>query len=149
MIPFVGHIAEAVGCLFIDRGSSRARKDMLTQISDRQLQCEQGIFPPLILYPEGGTTNGTHLVKFKKGAFNGLRSIQPVIIQYYSPFVNIENSVYNFFAQSILCATCPYASVKIATLPVFTPNEYFFKNHQRVDEEKWETYARVIRDLMA
>ena len=37
MIPFVGHIAEAVGCLFIDRGSKEARKDMLTMISDRQL----------------------------------------------------------------------------------------------------------------
>ena len=29
-IPFVGHIAAAVGCLFIDRGDSAAKKDMLT-----------------------------------------------------------------------------------------------------------------------
>ena len=34
-------------------------------------------------------------------------------------------------------------------MPVFKPNEYFFKNHQREGEEKWETYARVIRDLMS
>jgi lysophosphatidylcholine acyltransferase/lyso-PAF acetyltransferase len=97
-IPFVGPIAAGVGCLFINRGSKDERKDLLEQISDRQLKCEQGLFPPLILYPEGGTTNGTHLINFKKGAFIGLRSIQPIIIQYESPFITIENCVYNFFA---------------------------------------------------
>ena len=35
------------------------------------------------------------------------------------------------------------------TLPTFKPNEYFFKNHQREGEEKWETYMRVIRDIMS
>jgi len=29
-IPFVGPLAAAVGCLFIDRGDAGARKDMLT-----------------------------------------------------------------------------------------------------------------------
>jgi lysophosphatidylcholine acyltransferase/lyso-PAF acetyltransferase len=103
----------------------------------------------LILYPEGGTTNGTHLVNFKKGAFVGLNSIKPIIIKYKSPFLTIENCVYNFFAQSILCGTCPYAKVTITEMPVFTPNEFFWKNHMKEGEEKWETYARVIRELMA
>ena len=34
-------------------------------------------------------------------------------------------------------------------LPVFKPNDYFFKNHQKEGEQKWETYARVVRDIMA
>jgi len=29
----------------------------------------------LIIYPEGGTTNGTSIINFKKGAFAGLNSI--------------------------------------------------------------------------
>lgn len=33
--------------------------------------------------------------------------------------------------------------------PVFSPNNYFFDNHQKEGEEKWETYARVIRDIIA
>ena len=74
-IPFVGHFAEASGCLFLNRADKGEKKDMLVQISERQKECEKGIYPPLILYPEGGTTNGTHLVKFKKGAFVGLNSI--------------------------------------------------------------------------
>jgi len=71
----VGTIADAVGCLFIDRGSEDQRKDMLDIIGERQYECEQDKYPPLILYPEGGTTNGTHLINFKKGAFYGLRSV--------------------------------------------------------------------------
>jgi hypothetical protein len=34
-------------------------------------------------------------------------------------------------------------------LPIFRPNEYFWKHHQREDEEKWQTYSRVIRSLMS
>lgn len=37
-------------------------------------------------------------------------------------------------------------SIKI--YPVFKPNDYFFENHWHKDkgEEKWEAYARVIRE---
>lgn len=91
--------------------------------------CEQGLYPPLIIYPEGGTTNGTHLVKFKKGAFFSLRAVSPVVIMYESPFFSYENCVYNFFAQSILCACLGKVSTTTLQLPNFEPNEYFFKHH--------------------
>lgn len=35
------------------------------------------------------------------------------------------------------------------TLPIFEPNQYFWDNHQKEGEEKWETYARVMRDVMS
>ena len=37
-------------------------------------------------------------------------------------------------------------SVKVDFLPVFKPNEYFWKHHWREGkEEKWEAYARAVR----
>jgi hypothetical protein len=33
-------------------------------------------------------------------------------------------------------------------LPVFTPNDYFWKHHQRSGEEKVETYMRVVHSIM-
>ena len=34
-------------------------------------------------------------------------------------------------------------------LPVFAPNEFFWKNHWREGkEEKWEAFARVVREIM-
>jgi len=37
----------------------------------------------------------------------------------------------------------------VKILPTFKPNEWFFKHHQKEGEEQWETYARVIREIMA
>ena len=34
-------------------------------------------------------------------------------------------------------------------MPVFEPNEYFWKNHWNGKEEKWVAYARAVRTLMA
>lgn len=42
---------------------------MFTQIKDRQDQIEKGLYPPLIINAEGGTSNGKQILKFKKGAF--------------------------------------------------------------------------------
>ena len=40
-------------------------------------------------------------------------------------------------------------TVEVDCLPVFKPNDYFWEHHWKqegtVTEEKWETYARVIR----
>ena len=34
-------------------------------------------------------------------------------------------------------------------MPVFKPNDYFFEHHSIAGEEKWQTYMRVVRLLMA
>jgi len=49
----------------------------------------------------------------------------------------------------MLMACNPYCSIKVMELPDFFPNEYFWANHSVEGEEQWQTYARVIRDIMA
>lgn len=34
-------------------------------------------------------------------------------------------------------------------MPIFKPNDYFFEHHQKEGEEKWQTYTRVVREIMA
>ena len=38
--------------------------------------------------------------------------------------------------------------VHVKIYPVFKPNQYFWDNHWKADsgEEKWEAYARVVRE---
>jgi hypothetical protein len=43
----------------------------------------------------------------------------------------------------------PGNSIHIKEFPVFKPNEYFFLHHSLPGEEKWETYARVMREIMS
>ena len=42
----------------------------------------------------------------------------------------------------------PYVTCEVEELPVFEPNDYFFEHHMQEGEEKWQTYMRVIRQLM-
>jgi hypothetical protein len=37
----------------------------------------------------------------------------------------------------------------LINLPVFEPNDYFWKNHWDGKEEKWLAYARAIRSIIA
>lgn len=95
---FVGFVATVSGCLYVDRGSSDDKKKMFEKIKQRQIESENGVYPPLIIYPEGGTSNGTTLLQFKKGAFHSLRSIQPICIKYTSQDFDIESCLINFYA---------------------------------------------------
>lgn len=148
-IPLVGGVATACGCLYFDRGDKGQRKDLLSLMAERQKLSEQMIYPPLIMNVEGGTTNGTSLIKFKKGAFIGLNSVQPVVIKYKTSLIDMEQCIIPLFSHLLLAGCNPYCKVQVRQFPTFRPNEFFWKNHQKEGEERWETYARVIRDIMA
>jgi 1-acyl-sn-glycerol-3-phosphate acyltransferase len=52
-------------------------------IADRQELIESsGKYVPLLVFPEGGTTNGSSLIKFKKGAFLAEKRVTPIIFKY-------------------------------------------------------------------
>lgn len=84
--PGIGKVAELIQCIFIDRVTSdrSTLTEAVKKITDRQLEAEQGLFPPLIIYPEGATTNGKSILKFKRGAFAALRPVQPIVMQYWT-----------------------------------------------------------------
>ena len=48
----------------------------------------------------------------------------------------------------MLIVACPYCIVDLYEMPIFRPNDYFWENHMQQGEEKWEAYARVIRDII-
>lgn len=109
----------------------------------------EGKFPPLIIHPEGGVTNGLALVKFAKGAFVGLQPVMPVGIKYHSLLIDMSNGSVPFESHFVLVACNPAAVCVYNEYPVFTPNDYFFKNHQKEGEEKHETYARIVQKIIA
>jgi len=101
------------------------------------------------MYPEGCTTNNTEMIQFRRGAFFGLHSVQPVTFKYYSPFFQPSHDVLDVFSHMILIMCQPYTYCEIRVMPVFKPNEYLFNFQRRKDEEKYQTYMRVIRKIMA
>ena len=61
--------------LLFDRMSKDERHVMKEKIAEHQRKACKGQISPLIIAPEGGTTNGTALIQFKPGAFGSLLPI--------------------------------------------------------------------------
>ena len=67
--PIIGAILKHMGTIFVDRKATNEMMDeQKSKISEFQRQSQEGD-PPLLIFPEGTTTNNTSLMPFKKGTF--------------------------------------------------------------------------------
>lgn len=83
----IGYIADMVlNSLFTDRVDKNSKARILGQLENRQKAAIEGTARPLVIFPEGCTTNGTGLIKFKKGAFASLLPVQPHVFNYKNYF---------------------------------------------------------------
>ena len=129
------------------KDSKDAREKLLADVAERQKLAEAGKAFPVSMYPEGATTNGESLLEFKRGAFESLGSVQP---HFSKTWTLTGASIAPTNGQSILDWTLQLMATgaSIFTLhqmPVFKPNEFFWKNHWDGKEEKWVAYARAVR----
>ena len=122
----------------------------MDEIIERQKAAEEGKTYEIIIHAEGGTTNGK-MIKFKKGPFASLRSIRPRAIQYNSLIggVTPRSGILDGMKLYVLVGGILPSYIQSYDMPIFRPNEFFWKNHQREGEQQWQTYARVIRDIIA
>ena len=82
-LPGIGTLTKGLQSLFIDRGSDQASRDaIVASIIDRQrqIECEGAEFNKLCIFAEGTTSNGSTLLKFKRGAFEGMRTVTPCFV---------------------------------------------------------------------
>ncbi|MBP3398054.1 MAG: 1-acyl-sn-glycerol-3-phosphate acyltransferase [Alphaproteobacteria bacterium] len=79
--PLVGWVAKKFGVIFVDRRPSHAR-DALAVVH----KTVQNVKYPMILFPEGTTTNGAYVKPFKSTLFNFVENsdvtVQPVVMHY-------------------------------------------------------------------
>jgi 1-acyl-sn-glycerol-3-phosphate acyltransferase len=79
--PLVGWVAKKFGVIFVDRRPSHAR-DALAVVQ----RAVQSVEYPMILFPEGTTTNGAYVKPFKSTLFNFVENsnvtVQPMAMHY-------------------------------------------------------------------
>ena len=79
--PLVGWVARKFGVIFVDRRPSHAR-DALAVVQ----RAVQTVKYPMILFPEGTTTNGAYVKPFKSTLFNFVENsnvtVQPMAMHY-------------------------------------------------------------------
>ena len=148
--PFVGSLAKGINCLFVKRESQEDRAKILIQLEERQKAFYEGKYlAPLLLFPEGTTTNGQYILKFKKGAFYHLLPIKPQLTLLnpnanYSVAIGVSSAVFNYFRS-----LCYFGfDINLCELPVIKPTEYMFEHYSDLGGEKWEIFAEVTRKIM-
>ena len=93
-IPFVGPIAEAIQCLFVDRLNKNSKMQTFEKLQSRIEENEKGKhFNPILIFPEGTTTNNKGIVDFKRGAFSSLSPVWIYGLKYTSRFHPMLNLI--------------------------------------------------------
>jgi lysophosphatidylcholine acyltransferase / lyso-PAF acetyltransferase len=124
-LPLIGPISRAMSCLYVDRATQG--QGIASLVRDRMQATYNGDMPgarPMLLFPEGTTTNGNYLLPFRTGAFIAGVPLQPIVLQYHhsgrvSPCWESISAAKHIFLM--LCE--PFHSVTLYQLPVYLPNE--------------------------
>ena len=103
--------------------------------------------PPLVIFPEGTTSNGEYLLTFKKGAFHPMRPVKIVCLKYETSGFYPYSSLLPFNSFYILCMSSWSLKVKIYEFEgVYDPK------HLNIDpnnKEGWKIFAEKVRNIMA
>ena len=121
----------------------------LDKIKDRQELIEKNDkYKSFLVYAEAGTSNGSGLINFKRGAFHGLKPVRPMFLKYKWNFFSPAYDIIEFFPQVILQLSWFFYRCNVTIMPDFHPNEYLYRKHADKGEEHWEIYAWAVRDAM-
>ena len=101
-----------------------------------------------MLFPEGTTTAGRHILKFKKGAFAAGLPIKPAVMKTdrnanFSVACGSSHIVLNFFRT----ITYWKHDLYFTELPVIRPTDYMYETYKDFGKEKWEIFAEVVRRI--
>ena len=143
--PLIGSIARGIQSIFVQRDSKDERGGVVTQLKERveKVMADPENTPPVLIFPEGTTTNGEYMISFKKGAFLNFAPVKIYGIKYtkknYSPAydtLGLGNTLLFTLLQL-------YNTATIHDLGVFHPEYLNLK-----EEDDWKIYARKVKDVM-
>lgn len=143
--PLFGTIATAIQTLYVERESKAQRGDIVVRLKERcdAFHQDPTSVPPVLIYPEGTTSNGEYLISFKKGAFQNLTPLKLYGIKYtkknFSPALDTVGMLGSFFFIILQF----YNSVSVYDLGTYYPDQLNLKS-----EDDWELYAKKIKEIM-
>lgn len=138
----VGTVARAMGCLFVQTASGNTER-LVQRVRQAERQASPEVRPRLVVFPEGTTTNGSGMVRFRAGAFAAGSPCQPVLIRFShgEGAFNPSWETIPFPEHLFRLLTQPVNRVELLHLPVYTPNP-----SERRDAV---LYARNVQTVMA
>ncbi|XP_073486942.1 lysophosphatidylcholine acyltransferase 1 isoform X1 [Aquarana catesbeiana] len=140
-IPVWGTLINYIRPVFVSRSDQDSRKKTVEEI--RRRAQSNGIWPQVMIFPEGTCTNRSCLITFKPGAFIPAVPVQPVVLRYPNKMDTITWTWQGPGAMKILwLSLCQFHNyIEIEFLPIYTPSEEEKKNPA--------LYAHNVRRVMA
>lgn len=150
-VPLISHIGKYNKTIYCDRQSEADRLKAVEDIANRQKDLMSGKEKTqLAIYPEGTMTNGTYIIKFKRGAFMTLLPLKLHIEKIdHSEENSLAVAAMDFPLHMILACCYLWHNVTFLDLPVIKPTEYMYEKYKDLGEEKWMIYMNVTKKLMA
>ncbi|XP_022623893.1 lysophospholipid acyltransferase LPCAT4 isoform X1 [Seriola dumerili] len=140
-LPVIGALLEFNQSVLVSRKDPESRKKAVTQVTERLTS--NGYWPQMLMFPEGTTTNGRALIKFKPGAFLAGVPVQPVLLRYPNKMDTVRWTYKGTTWLEALWHTASqfYTNMTVEFLPVYNPSQ----------EEKNDPnlYADNVQKLMA
>lgn len=138
-IPFIGKVVQTTQPILIDRTTAAGRKHALREIAEHIAAPD---LPPLLIFPEGTTSNQDYLTKFKVGSFTAGVPCQPVVLRY--PFQHFDVSWTPgvsgiYLVLRLLCQV--YSRLEVQFLEPYVPSA--------AEVAQPELYAENVRQVMA
>ncbi|XP_076011802.1 lysophosphatidylcholine acyltransferase 2 [Genypterus blacodes] len=139
--PIFGRVVRCLQPVLVSRKDPDSRKNTIQEIESRAKS--GGLWPQVLIFPEGTCTNRSCLITFKQGAFIPGVPVQPVILRYPNKLDSVTWTWQGFSSRTLLLLTLSqlYTTVEIEFLPPHIPTE---------EERKSPIlFARAVRDAMA
>uniref|UniRef100_A0A3Q4BY40 EF-hand domain-containing protein n=1 Tax=Mola mola TaxID=94237 RepID=A0A3Q4BY40_MOLML len=130
-LPVIGALLEFNQAVLVSRKDPESRKKAVAQVTERVTS--NGYWPQMLMFPEGTTTNGRALIRFKPGEFCHCAPPQDTVRWTYKGTTWLE-VLWHTTSQL-------YTNMTVEFLPVYKPSE----------EEKNDPnlYADNVQRLMA
>lgn len=102
------------------------------------------------MFAEGTTNNGRALLPFRRGAFEAMRTVVPVVIKLPERYMMPTYCTTEFWPQLFMyLASFCFICLEIQVLPEFTPTEWMLDNHKDKGDEDWKIFSECVRHAMA
>jgi len=144
-IPIIGDIGKHIKCIGVVRENKDSADKGVSDIITARLQDEYAKETPadrhpVLLFPEGTTTNGKYLLPFKTGAFIAGVPVKPIVLKYKTRRMSPSWESMNGVRHVMLMMAHPFHSAAVYELPTYYPSQ--------AEKEDAKLYAANVCEYM-
>lgn len=140
-LPLVGRVGAAQHSFYIDRFNGGTRNTTAAIIERQILAADpEKRIPPVCIFPEGTTTNGRYLLRFRTGAFVAGLPVAPILLKYPHKYFSPSLEAIKTVDYVLGLVSQPYNRVHYYRLPVYVPTA--------AEREDAKLYADNVRKMM-